>query len=423
MILKRQVAAAAICTCVSLFAFGAPNARAETAIVSSDPSAPTAAIELWYRAPGAGYTNATPGISRLALAALAASAPAHGSSLAQSITRIGGSLTINVYPDIASIGISVPASQAAFALRELTKTFFTPDITADGLKTAQRDGAIAAAELQFDPDRLLQDGLFSRIFSAGAAHYAAQPLSARDITQISEADVKAFAARAFRRENAFLSVAGGVSPDIVAHADAGTPDEPIDSTLSNAAIDATQSARVGGLGVAWIGPPIADPKAATAMDFIADYLFDADHGTVAAALRAKSADALLSGQFITLHDPGILLVTASGKRADDARSMILDAASAMQTPLDAKAFEAARNAFEYHIMTQTQTPVSRADNFGWYAAEGNAGYAPGDPSRQYLKAVESLDPGYVAGVARKYLQHPAILRLLTEPQSPGASAT
>jgi predicted Zn-dependent peptidase len=437
----RMTKTAAICACVSLLAFTAPQARAQsgapqvtgslsgggTYILRSDPTVPTAAIELWFRAPGGGYSNATPGISRLALAAIAASSPPHGTSLAQSITRIGGSLAINVYPDIAMIGVSVPSSQAATVIRALTKTYFAPDITSDGLKTALRDGAIDAAELQFDPDRLLQDALFSRIFNAGPAHLAPQPLSTRDLMQISQADVKAFAARAFRQQNAFLTIAGGVAPGILSDAytqgaSAGSgPDAPIDSTLSNAAVDATQSAQVGGFGVAWIGPPIADPKAATAMDFIADYLYDGDHGTVATALRGKKTDTLLSGQFITLHNPGVLLVTASGSRSEDVRSMILDAASAMQTPLDAKTFAAARNAFEYHIMMQTQTPVSRADNFGWYAAEGNPAYAPGDTSQQYLKAIESLNPGYVADVARKYLQHPAVLRLLAAPSSSGST--
>jgi len=133
-------------------------------------------------------------------------------------------------------------------------------------------------------------------------------------------------------------------------------------------------------------------------------------------VRKKQSDAFVNGQFITLHNPGILLVTVSGGSSAALRSGVLDGVTGMQLPLDRKTFDAARTAFEYHILSQTQTPSSRADNFGWYAAEGNAAYAPGDESLQYLQAAQSLDPGYVAEIVRKYLQHPAIVQLLTAPR-------
>ena len=71
----------------------------------------------------------------------------------------------------------------------------------------------------------------------------------------------------------------------------------------------------------------------------------------------------------------------------------------MSKPLDPQAFEAARAAFVYHILSQIQTPSSRADNFGWYAVEGSPTYAPGSESGEYLKAAQSLDPAYVADMA------------------------
>jgi predicted Zn-dependent peptidase len=443
VIARKKGTAAAICACVSLLAFNAPVASAQaqsgavfqrtgalsgggTYILRRDASAPTASVELWYRAPGAGYDNATPGVSRLAITALAASAPPHGRSLAELVTRLGGSLSINVYPDIAMVGASVPVAQAPGVLRALTHAYFEPAITTDGLKAALRDCAIGAAEAQFEPEHVLQDALFARIFTAGPAHFPPTPGSARDFTKIPESAVKAFAARAFRRQNAFLTVSGGVDAGILGSLEAAAgaksaADAPIDSTLTNAPINAVQGAQIAGLGFAWVGPPIADAKAATAMDFIADYLFDADHGTLAQAVRTKQADAFVNGQFITLHKPGVLLVTVAGGDANAARSQILAAAASMTKPLDEKTFAAARNAFEYHIMSQTQTPAARADNFGWYAAEGNPGYAPGDESGEYVKAVESLDPGYVAEVARKYLQNPAIVQLLAGEHGTGTA--
>ncbi len=295
------------------------------------------------------------------------------------------------------------------------------------MKAALRDSAIAAAESRFDSERILQDTLFTHLFTTGPAHFPPIPASAQDFTKIAAGDVKTFAARAFREPNAIMTVAGSVDQTwlsnvhtATASAD-GKQDAPIDSTLSSSAIDVTQSAQVGGVGFAWPGPPIADAKAATAMDFIADYLFDADRGTVAALVRKAQSDAFVNGQFITLHNPGVLLVTLSGSGASKFRPNVLDAVSALQKPLDAKTFDAARSAFLYHILSQTQTPASRADNFGWYAVEGNAAYAPGDASSQYVQAVQSLDPAYVAGVVRKYLQHPAVVQLLTSPHGTGTA--
>jgi hypothetical protein len=79
--------------------------------------------------------------------------------------------------------------------------------------------------------------------------------------------------------------------------------------------------------------------------------------------------------------------------------------------MDTKTFEAARTGFEYHIFSQIQTPLTRADNFGWYAAEGNLPYAPGNDSGAYLRAARSLDPAFIAETVRKYLQHPSIVEL------------
>ena len=46
----------------------------------------------------------------------------------------------------------------------------------------------------------------------------------------------------------------------------------------------------------------------------------------------------------------------------------------MRRPLDAKTFAAALAAFEYHLLSDLQTPSEMADNFDWYVVEGNAAY-------------------------------------------------
>jgi len=190
---------------------------------------------------------------------------------------------------------------------------------------------------------------------------------------------------------------------------------PYDSTLTSASNQSVQSGQAPAVGLAWAGPPIAQERDATALDFIADYLFDPEHGIVPAQLDAADADVLADGQFVTLHNPGVLVVTLSGKGSFKAQQRVIDAVRSMQDPMDASAFSNARRAFMYHILQQIQTPAQRADNFGWYAAEGNAGYAPGDSSGAYMRAAESLSPDFVAAVARRYLEHPMIVRVIAAP--------
>ena len=419
---------------MSLFAFHGATAAAQTAqppaggslqgggtyVIRRDPLAATTAMELWFRAPSAGDDAQYPGISRLAITALAASRPPHGTSISELINRFGGTLAINVYPDIVTVGVSVPSWDAPEVLRALTSAYFTPSISSDGMKAALRDCAVAAAQPRFDAERTLQDALFANLFSAGPARYAPTPATAADFTKIPQPAVLAFARRAFRQNNAVLSIAGAVDPNLLSNVrpgSAGAPmDAPYDSTPAQVPASSTKSAYVSGVGFAWTGPPIADAKSATAMDFIADYLFDNRYGTVAQAIQKANADAYVNGQFITLHNPGVLLVTISGSSSDQIRKQVSDAVAAMQQPMAEKAFASARTAFEYHLFSQTQTPLSRADNFGWYTVEGNSAYAPGSPSGDYVKAVESLDPGFVAQAARTYLQHPAIVQLISNDQ-------
>lgn len=424
-----------LCTCMSLFAFGPALAAPQTPAYESSGSLPgggtyvmrrdelaaTSAMELWFRAPADGQNGNYPGISRLAIAALAASKPAHGTSLAELVNRLGGTLTINVYPDIAMVGASVPSWDAAQVLRALTSAYFSPTISSDGWKSALRDCGIAAAETRFDAERILQDTLFQQLFASGPAHYPPTPGSSADFAKIPQDAVKTYAQRAFRATNTVLSLAGDVSPQLLSNirgssGGAAEMDAPIDSTVVPQPESVTKSAYVSGVGFAWAGPPITDPKAATALDFVADYLFDGDHGTLAQTIQKTNHDVFVNGQFITLHNPGVLLLTISGANSVDLRKQVTDAIDAMQQPMDGKAFDAARTAFEYHLLSQTQTPLSRADNFGWYAVEGNASYAPGGASGDYLKAVQSLDPGYVAQVVRTYLQHPAVVQLLEADQ-------
>jgi len=107
----------------------------------------------------------------------------------------------------------------------------------------------------------------------------------------------------------------------------------------------------------------------------------------------------------------VMLVTIGGSKADAAQASVLDAVRQLETPLDAARFAEAREAFLYRLAADAQTPSEQTDNLGWYASEGNLGYAPSDLQGDYWKIAQSLDPGYVASIVKRYLDHPVIVHL------------
>lgn len=380
-----------------------------------DTTLASAAIDLWFRAPGAGYDAASPGISRLAATAAAAVTLESGKSLVSLIRGTGGRVAINVYPDLVDISASVPATAARRVVAAMSAAYFSPAIDDDALKVARTDVAVLSAQEHYAPDDLLHDALFAQLFASGPAHFAPIPADLADLKAITLEQVRAFAKRAFRSANATFALAGNVDATLlsaVTAGAAGAPDAPIVSTLASAPAGRTIDAAVSGEGLAWTGPPIADERAATALDFVADYLFRDETGVVSKALD-PTGDAYVNGQFITLHDPGVMLVTIGGSKPAGVETQVLSAIAKLSEPLDGASFAAAREAFLYHLASDAQLPTQQADNLGWYWAEGNASYAPSDESSSYWKAARSLDPQFVASIVKKYLAHPVVVRLIT----------
>jgi predicted Zn-dependent peptidase len=430
----RRVAVIAMFVCASPF-FAAPCGATESMqqkgplprggsyVLDPNPTVGAAAIALWFRAPGAGYDNAAPGISRLAATAAAVAPLASGKSLVDLVRSLGGELNINVYPDIVGIGIVVPSTAARRTVAAMTAAYFAAAIDASAVKTAQRDAAVLAVQQRYSVDLTLHDLLFKQIFSSGPAHYSPLPDSVAEIARISPESVSAFAKRAFRSGNSVLTLAGNVDASSISAVTDGSGDAamdaPYDSMLAGGPGTATASGSVQGVGLAWVGPPISDEKAATALDFVADYLFRDETGVVARALGSR--DAYVVGQFITLHDPGVMLVTIGGTDEKNAKQQVLEELAKMESPLDAQTFSAAREAFLYHIASDTQTPQEQADNLGWYAVEGSEGYAPGDAGGEYERNARTLDPQYVSEIVRKYLTAPVTVNLISTPPKGSAS--
>ncbi len=381
-------------------------------VISPSAVAPVAAIALWYRAPASGFdAPAVPGLARLAAATVAGSSPITGTPLGRYVSELGGRIAINSYPDSVAISALVPAENAASVVHAMTVSFFAPVVTADGLKLAQRDVGEEAFFRQFNSEQTIDDALVGALFSDGPAHFPSLGPSA-DVAKIGLDTVKAYAERAFRPSNAVLVVTGAVDPSVVTTVVPGNPaalPRPEPPVVPHVVTDPQPVATTGvepGQGLGWVGPPITDEREATALDFVSDYLFRPDTGSVQRAVAATKAT--VSGKFVTYRDPGVLLVTISGGDVSAARALVDSALAAARKPLERSAFGAARDAFMYHMLSDIATPGGMADTLGWYTVEGNQAYAPGagGAASRYFADAASLTPAFVAATVDKYLGRP-----------------
>ncbi|MBD5634796.1 MAG: hypothetical protein IAI49_09990, partial [Candidatus Eremiobacteraeota bacterium] len=201
------------------------------------------------------------------------------------------------------------------------------------------------------------------------------------------------------------------------------PEAPATPTLAAtiAPVSKTFVQPSGGYG--WVGPAIADEREATAMDFIADYLFRTDDGYVSKEVATQYPSAFLVGNFITLHDPGVMFVAFAGKDSEGVKALVDDGFAKIRTPLAPQAFASALAEFSYHMRADLQTPAEIADNYGWYSVEGAPGYAPGAGGDEgaYFKTASGLTADFVASVAQKYLgRDPVVVTLHPEADKPKA---
>jgi predicted Zn-dependent peptidase len=397
-----------------------------------DPAQPAAAVALWYRAPAGGFgATAVPGLSRVAAATVAASAPITGTPLARLVEGFGGRLSIAAYPDSIAITALVPPDRVAQTVRAMTADYFAPVVTDAGFPVAQRDTGENALLRSVEPDAI-EDALGAALFTAGPLHDGTIPTPA-GLGALTLERVRAFAERAFRPSNAILILTGDVDATALTSVAARTGDtapavpEPAASQApAPRTADTPPLQRTGivtGTGLGWIGPPIADENAATALDFLADALFTPKTGIVAKALGSRKAT--VTGKFVTYHDPGVFLVTITGDEAEAARPVVQQAIAAAATPLSAPAFSAARAGFVYRLLGGMDTPAEVADTYGWYAVEGDPAYAPAEGGLQgrYFSVAAQLTPASVAQAAARYLAAPPAVVTFGKRPAPAPTPT
>jgi len=385
--------------------------------------APVAAVAIWYRAPAGGFgTDAVPGLGRLAAAAVAASQPVTGTSLSQFVRQAGGQLRINAYPESVSVSVLVPADRASDAVQAVTRSFFAPVLSDAGLGLARRNVLEDSAIRSYDHGALITDAIYASLFAGGPAKIPPYGPSASFASLTLDA-VRAYAERAFRPANAVLIATGAVDTGVLAAALPGRDDAqanaetPAPETLASAVTPLRAPGPEAGFGMGWAGPPITDEREATAFDFIADYLFYPDTGVVQKNVRHTGTS--LVGTFVTYHNPGVFLFTSTGGDQPAVHAAVNAALLAIRRPLEHAAFETARRQFIYHILSDDETVSALADTYGWYAVEGNPGYAPGEggAAGRYLATASALTPEFVATTAAKYLDRPGAVISI----DPGAS--
>lgn len=387
----------------------------------ADPAQAAAAVALWYRAPAAGFDGPPlPGLSRLAATTVAGSTPVTGTPLGRLIGGFGGRLAVAAYPDSVSITALVPPDRVAQTVRAMTADYFAPVVTADGLRLAGRE---AAAELQlrsYEPEAI-EDALGQALFAAGPLHDGVfgRPDALAGVTL---EQVRAYAERAFRPANAILVLTGNVDRaalrEVAARPDAGppSPEPPAGQIARPAGPPLSRAGNVAGIGLGWIGPPIADEAAATALDFTADALFGGRTSVVPKALGERKAS--VSGKFLTFRAPGVFLVTITGSEAAAARPLVEKAIADAAKPMPQPAFDAARARFVYRLLSQMETPADLSDVYGWYTVEGAPAYAPGDGGTggRYFTLAVQLTPASVAAAVAEYLGGPPAVVTLARPQ-------
>ena len=398
-----------------------------TLVARKATASPTAAIEIWIRCPASGYGTPRPGLARLTALAVV-DEKAGGPSLREQARMAGAQIAVSVYQESTEIALLAPAYLSPALLDTLVTRALRPHLDQAAFESArQRLAAQQVASMDM-PDQVLRDSLFAQLFASGPLHDSSFG-DPKTLTGLTLDDISAFAARAYVPGQEIVVTVGDVdasdvSKRIAAVAPGAGPlqvmPESSIAPYSDTPISLTrESLNAGGVAIGWVGPPIADERAATAMDFLSDYLAHPSEGVVTKVVLGADASTMFTGQFVTLRKPGVFYVTASGAKLDPmlTSTLIRDAVrAAVRQQLSKDEFERARAAFITHLLRDMQTSQGLADNYGWYFAQGALPYSPSATdaslSGEYFKQVASLSPDYVFSIARRYLQvAPAVIIL------------
>ncbi|HYK52388.1 MAG TPA: insulinase family protein [Candidatus Eremiobacteraceae bacterium] len=403
--------------------------------VRHSPGSGSVALEIWVRCPANGWTSAQPGIARLtALAAV--DAKSGNTTLRDTVHARGGEVGVSIFQTATEFVVLSPADQAPVLEDALMRAVFRSTIDSAALDQARTRLAAEQAISAQSAAAVLRDKVFATIFTNGPLHDA--PLGdAKLLQSASLTEVRDFAAHSYvPSASAVIALGNGDANALRAHIAAASPSEAGSTTLPGSAIGSVPSAPIAltnpdvdgpGVALGWAGPPISDRRAATAMDFLSDYLTDPKTGVFANAATSTTAGASIDGQYVTLEQSGLFFVSATGTGVDPAtmEKSLRDALDQVVTrSISRGGFAAALSAYETRLLRQMDSPQGLADNYGWYFAMNAPSYAPSATdvslSGEYFAAAASLTPDYVRDVAHRYLGVAPVVVTIT-PQKPSAA--
>ena len=383
------------------------------------------ALEIWVRCPANGWSATEPGIARLTALAVIDSKNG-GSSLRDAVRSRGGEVGLSIFQTATEFVVLSPADQAPALADALMHAVFRPSIDAAALDQAKTRLAAEQAQAGQSSDAVLRDKAFATIFPTGPLHDSTLG-DPKFLQSATLAEVRFYASRSYAPgASAVIALGNGDADALRAHIVSAAPPAGPGSPMPASAIVGAPAQPIGltnpdvdspGVALAWAGPPISDRRAATAMDFLSDYLADSRAGAFATAATAVTPGASIEGQFVTLEQNGLFYVTAFGAGVDPAtmqRSLrnAVDQVTGRQLPN----FSQALSAYETRLLRQMDSPQGLADNYGWYFAMNAPSYAPSATdvslSGEYFAAAASLTPDFVRDVARRYLgAAPAVITL------------
>lgn len=314
------------------------------------------------------------------------------------------------------------------------RAVFRPSIDAAALDRARTRMAAEQAQSAQSSAAVLRDRVFSAIFADGPLHDATLG-DAKLLQSASLTEVRDFAARSYvPGASAVIALGNGNADVLRAHIAAASRPSGNGAAMPASAIAAAPAQPIGltmpdvdapGVALAWSGPPISDRRAATAMDFLSDYLTDPKTGVFASAATSTTAGASIDGQYVTLEQAGLFFVSATGTGVDPTamtRSLRDALDKAIARPMPQGRFATALSAYETRLLRQMDSPQGLADNYGWYFAMNAPSYAPSATdvslSGEYFAAAASLTPDFVRDVARRYLgASPAVITIVPQKAS------
>ncbi|MDQ6781398.1 MAG: insulinase family protein [Candidatus Eremiobacteraeota bacterium] len=389
-----------------------------TIVTRSQALFPTVAFQIWIRCPADGYAGAQPGIARLTALALLEQ-KSGDDTLRDAVRHAGGQVGVSVYHEGTEIALLAPSYIALALADQLLRAVLHPNVDRVAyLAARQRLAAQQVAALEV-PDQILRDSLFAQMFASGPLHDPTYG-TARTLAAFTPADVNAFLRQAYvPADEIVVAVGNADGTDFERRTRALAPPARMPNAMPGSAVAPARAAPLivevaqaasPGVALGWVGPPISDERAATAMDFLSDYLTHPDAGIIAQSVRQLAPGAAFAGQFITMRDPGVFFISVTGHNLDPDAAVATvrtSLAHALSSRLSQSDFAQGLQAFQSRLLRDTQTSQQVADNYGWYFMQGAPAYSPSfsqdAAAGAYFDQLKTLTPQYVYDIARRYL--------------------